>query len=915
MKLLKTRKRENSGGRASFSFVLGVLFFAGSAIAVGDVAAQENSDSIPDLLKLSTPLFNLSVDKSTQTAVELSPVEDAEFNYTTGEWWKIRNDAGFYQLGDLNFRVKPQGADEWASYSTAAHRGAVEQLKYDDERVLVAARLDGTLPDDVPVEVLRFWEEEAGKLILRFELINKQDKKLEIGALGIPMIFNNILHEKHLDEVHAENVFFDPYIGMDAGYLQAVRLSGEGPVLLVLPHGKTPFEAYRPLLDDPMPRGITFEGFHEWMVHSKAYADNEWSEAKQWNQPTSVVLAPGESYSVGLEFVLADNVQTIEETLMRYNRPVSVGFPGYVLPQDVDGSLFVKYNKEIAKIDVEPAGALAVEKQGATEKGWEKYLVKGKQWGRARLSITYADGTLQTINYKVIKPESEVVADNGRFLTNEQWFDDQNDPFGRGPSVITYDYETKQQVTQDSRSWIAGLSDEGGAGSWLNAVMKQLVQPDPFEVSKMEEFVNQTLWGGIQYSAGEHKYGVRKSLFYYEPDSMPEGTYSEDINYSTWAAWSKETSESVGRSYNYPHVAAAHWVMYRLARNYKGLVTQRSWEWYLDNAFQTSIAMVEQAPHYAQFGQMEGTIFLLVLEDLKREGWEEFARKLETSMRERAEHWASLNYPFGSEMPWDSTGQEEVYMWSKYFGFDEKAAVTLNAILAYMPTIPHWGYNGSARRYWDFLFAGKLSRVERQLHHYGSALNAIPVLHAFKESPDNIYMLRVGYGGLMGPLANITEDGFAPAAFHSFPSTLRNDGISGDYGPGFFGYAVNTTSIMVHHDEYGWLAMGGNISTMDGWITMNLTTAARSRVFIAPVGLELYLAAGKIKSVSYNPQSGEVRLELEPKNDFTPNALLLVKSNDVSGKGTYKPAGVSKNSREFFEIPLKKKTITVSLYK
>ena len=83
-------------------------------------------------------------------------------------------------------------------------------------------------------------------------------------------------------------------------------------------------------------------------------------------------------------------------------------------------------------------------------------------------------------------------------------------------------------------------------------------------------------------------------------------------------------------------------------------------------------------------------------------------------------------YPFGSEMPWDSTGQEEVYAWTKYFGYHDKAEVTLDAILGYDPAIPHWGYNGSARRYWDFIFAAKDRRLERQLHHYGSGLNAIP---------------------------------------------------------------------------------------------------------------------------------------------------------------------------------------------
>lgn len=55
-------------------------------------------------------------------------------------------------------------------------------------------------------------------------------------------------------------------------------------------------------------------------------------------------------------------------------------------------------------------------------------------------------------------------------------------------------------------------------------------------------------------------------------------------------------------------------------------------------------------------------------------------------------------------MAWDSTGQEGVYAWSKQFGDDTTAINSLNSILAYQPLIPHWGYNGNARRYWfEFL--------------------------------------------------------------------------------------------------------------------------------------------------------------------------------------------------------------------
>jgi hypothetical protein len=47
-------------------------------------------------------------------------------------------------------------------------------------------------------------------------------------------------------------------------------------------------------------------------------------------------------------------------------------------------------------------------------------------------------------------------------------------------------------------------------------------------------------------------------------------------------------------------------------------------------------------------------------------------------MRNRADRWKAQAYPFGSEMPWDSTGQEEVYAWTRYFGYLDKADVTLN---------------------------------------------------------------------------------------------------------------------------------------------------------------------------------------------------------------------------------------------
>lgn len=866
------------------------------------IEAQEPTLGIANVYqKFSPPNFQLKLVRASQTVAGLRPNDNLNFDFTPSDRLELRDKDGLYHLGDINLRIKESGED-WQSYSTAAKRSAITPIE-PTGKIIAGADLANTLPENIPVNIKRFYELENEELVLRFELTNKTKGEIEIGALGIPMVFNNILEGKSLIETHAQNVFFDPYIGKDAGYLEVKCLSGRGPALLVLPEENMAFEAYRPLLDDPTPRSIVFEGFHEWMVHSKAYADQEWKGANQWNTPTSAILKPGETRKFALKLVLAENIESIQNTLIKYEQPVATSIPGYVLPLDVESQLFLDYKSKVASFKVEPEGALNIKETGQTEKGVQKYTIQGQQWGRARLTVSYQDGLEQTINYKVIKPESEVVKDLGHFLTTEQWFDQADPLFNRSPSVISYDYEAKAQVTQDRRAWICGLSDEGGAGSWLAAIMKQQVQPNKAEIQKLEKFIDQTLWGSIQYSEGERKYGVRKSAFFYEPDSLPDGTYRADINYDTWAAWDHEHANGTGRSYNYSHVAAAYWVMYRLARYQEDLVENHNWDWYLKQAYHTFVAMVEQAPYYAQFGQMEGSVYLYILEDLKRENYQDMVADVEAKMKERASHWKALKYPFGSEMPWDCTGQEEVYMWSDYFGYDRKAAVTINAILAYMPNLPHWAYNGNAHRYWDFLYGGKLSRIERQIHHYGSTLNAIPVLHEYRKT-DNLFLLKVGYGGLLGGISNITQDGFGPAAFHSFPTELRIDYLSGDYGPGFYGYAVNSATYLTKDEDLGWLAFGGNLSVKGDLLEIDITTAAKSKFYLAPEKLWLTLDAGTMQRVSYDTKTGEIQILLQEKTAFTPNAYLR------SDKVLDLPYNIVRGA---YEIPLEEKGLWIKL--
>jgi len=419
----------------------------------------------------------------------------------------------------------------------------------------------------------------------------------------------------------------------------------------------------------------------------------------------------------------------------------------------------------------------------------------------------------------------------------------------------------------------------------LALAMKAFGQPKQEEVSKFESFIDGVLWGNLQFKDGPNKYGVRKSVFYYDPTLLPNFAYDKNRDWRSWTSWSKKATDDIGRGYNYPHVVAAYWSMYRIARNHPGMARAHPWNWYLDQAYRTTEFLTsrdargEDRVGYWRLGLMEGHIFAALLDDLKREGWKDQATLIERRMKERADRWRNEPFPFGSEMAWDSTGQEEVYMWCKRFGYEDKAQVTLNSILAYDPTVPHWGYNGNARRYWDFLYGGKLSRIERQIHHYGSGLNAIPLLAEFREHPDDLFLLRVGFGGTMGAISGIDQEGFASAAFHSFPSTLKWDAYSGDYGPNFFGHALNTGTYVVQSKDFGWQAFGGDLKQEGKKIVVRPNDSFRKRVFLASEGLFLTLDAGKFESVHLEPSTGTVTVHLAPADAFTPQARLVVESS------------------------------------
>ncbi|KAF5517873.1 hypothetical protein CGCA056_v011182 [Colletotrichum aenigma] len=768
--------------------------------------------------------------KDSATLASLKPT-GSDFDFLPYDLMQLgrRVQNGCYHWGDINIRYRATSSDTWNETSSATARQPVIEA---GTGALVTSDLSPTMTLG-PLEVIREWIDVSGDLGLRFTITNSGEEDVEIGALGFAAAVNNIFTKRNVSDVNEKCSFMEPYVGQDAGHLRVLPLNGVGPALVITPPYKTPLEAYSWLWEDN--KGETrigsnmWEGFFEWTVHTKAWAENDWKDVEPWNTPTNAVIKPGESRRYGVRFTaVKEGVQKIDAAIASTGISNAISLPGYIIPRDSQATLHLQTKVGTHSMSTSPPDSLQV-----IDRGNNKYTIQpsASTWGRVRLNVNYDNNTTQKIHYYITKSAAEAVSDLGTFLTTEHWFVDDSDPFGRSPSIMGYDGEKGAIIEQEKRTAPAELSDEGGAGAYVAAAVKQTFQPNAAEIAKLEEFVNKVLFKIIQ----DETYAVKRGLFYYDPEL--------DYNYTITSGQKKDYVYEINRAYNYVWPAATYWALYRAGRAYPGFLKTHDWEWYLNQAYKTVMRGMEPDIGFKDKGLMGETVFGTVLVDLQRD--------------------------------------------NRHFGETDLATRVKNSVLGYMTTVPHWGYNGNARRYWEFVVADKTQVVERQIHHYGSGLNALVMLSAFRDDPTNSYLLRVGYGGTSGALSNIREDGFA----------------SGDYGPNFVGMVLGSGSYLVDDLDYGMIAYGGILRVDDDLVTVQVRDPLRRKIFIGPLGVEIEIDAGIVEQFTYHVKSHTISLKVGQLKDGpeAEAAIMWITAGASSTKGAteYKvQVGVVEASRE-----------------
>ena len=774
-----------------------------------------------------------------------------------------RTAEGFHHLGDITLRVRKAGSTGGYSTHSTVSRKPPLATAANNARVAadgLSASTDATKCLTPPITGLSLKREvklEGSEVHLSLTLTNNdQTNGIEIGGLGFSMPMNQMFTGRSLPQVAKACSFTEVYVGGDAGYVQVTRTTGEGPALLALPlkGGSSTwrgFEGWRPLKqEDRANYDWMHEMLYEVVIHSKAYANAEWRSATSWAPPTAAVIPAGGSATYGLRLILSKDVESVSDALLAAKVPVAVPLPATTLHADMkDARLHLLTPKGLeltGSPESDPPGCLEATATSADAGLVKSLQLKPKSVGRCRLTLNYnvVERTLngpreltQFVHYHILEPAKTLLQRHGDFASSVGWLPaNSSDPWHRGPGFMGTDADANGghggALLHDPRVFMAGHSDESGASAPLAMSVKQLGLPSAAEVAKLEEYVHGTLWAGKSGTRSEflqgNDYSVRLSMLYWnnDHDADPTGpaqralpalythchkcwsTCSKKRDCCYWMhCWSEEHSLETWRAYNYPHVTVDYWALYRVARHFSPPLTKRAdWRWYLEQAGRTAIAMYKFGGRgTSQWGLMVGSIFVTVLDDLRKEGFNSLADELEGIKERRMRKWMSMLFPYGSEFPWDSTGHEEIHSWLLHDNKLADANKTVQAVLAYSTVVPNWAYCGSARRYWDFTINGKTQwGNEREFHHYGSTLNAVAVLDSYRAFPNRHYLLQLGACSLLGHLSNIHPNGAYGMAWHGDPGLLRRDGFSGDYGPGVYGYWRSAAAYVTCMPPFGW---------------------------------------------------------------------------------------------------------------
>ncbi len=730
---------------------------------------------------------------------------------------------------------------------------------------------------------MKFRGADDGSLLWNVELQNVTDHVLELGDLGFPLMVNDDQGEYYVDpqtgqpfppdeteaplrdpadsfavirdqypriarQYFEQKVISHYFAGGHSSYVLMQRARGDAPFLLLHAVEGGAIECvYR---DDSSfgERAYWWDGPNILAVHSWATRNlRGWNKNPWINGHTSLVLQPGEKWSCQLRFAFVDSYDGIRDELYRAGNLGIRVLPSMVVQENTDAYVELKTKSEIDKIDLLSDNITVKERKQAGDKTLLTLSFKGR--GQKSLKLRYGS-RWTNVHFYCVEDIAGLLKARGNFIVEREFYENPDDPFHRNHMFLPFDHRIGSTfLDSDEVSEVGGSDAEFGFSEPLFLAEKNVYYPSPKEVATLETYVADCLFKYIQ---DPETYDVRASLYW-------------KLRYpsSPWSHWNEERAAATYRAYNYAHVANIYHALYRIGKYYD-LLKHRSALDYLKMAFHTSVLMFRTGP-WAHIGVMGGSNSLHIMEDLEKEGLHAERDELFNEIKKCNEVFVKDPYPYSSEYPVDTTAQEQVYFFTRYFGNTEKNRRTLQVMRALRGgNQPVWFQYGNDNK-------GDLTCW------YTESTNGWALLRAFEDDGDRDTLIK-GFAGVMSVAVDLLPDGMCFAHFLSTPGIFDfTPPRTLDGGIAQFGFLKAAKAYVIQDDSFGWIGCGCRVEFSTAEIRAYPQDGLRKRLRFAPQKIDLDVAQGEIDWATLADAGSRMELSLSDSTGVVKKAELEIR--------------------------------------
>ena len=789
----------------------------------------------------------------------LTPAEFPEYDVEQARW-----------LGNLFFTIEQNGQQTSMDTGSSAD---VRELGIGDDTIRVTYDRDSQSERGIKGLSLReTYQIRKEGIRWTIEVSNRSDCDLVLKKLAIPLFMNQYFRKGNYFK-YEKCVLRHTCIAHHHSYVYWSKSSGSMPILYLLALDDTPLGHFsRERSDRNFGHRASMETAFEGCVY--VYPVHERTDCSHL-ESSELHLKPGQSRAFTFLLGMADSFEQMDEQIVRAGGLVVKAVPGMCAPVSEDVHLLIR--SDVAPdVCMDEKDDVLLETRESN--GWFVARIRLGGYGVRNVSLKKGD-TCMTLQLFGLEAPGDIIRKQAAFIVANQFETDNSDPCYHG--LLMWDMTVKHRINSSCNpfgpNWWAGGSDEIGLVSGLFLSAKNLYQPDEGQIRVLHAYLKDFVEERLTEQPG---YRVHRMVPWFE----------------MFDPWKERGADDVWRAFNYVHVINTYCNMHRIAKKYSYDFLEKP-VYYIKQAYSYakgmfSYWMFPEGVGATEYGNMGELHLALSLSDaLREEGLFEEASWIDETVRTKAQYFAAQEFPYGSEMAYDSTAFEAVYAYGKAIDDTRVMEKTMNAALANRGRQPIWylyrtdlrqmgdgSWNVSymtqlgAYPLYDWLFGQKQFSTELIEAWYASYLAGWSIYNSggyWSEEPENQGASGWIVDGYMGHFTGMRNER-SPYVKGLVP-------MSGESALGFFGALQIAAAAVVDHPVLGRYGFGCRLEERDGAEAIVPTDGLGVRIHHIADEWSVELDRDRVKEAVWDGRHLRLSIENLTKDDHT---LLLMVERD-----------------------------------